>query len=430
MEKTIDRTQAPALQSISRLDIHNFKTARLDNDIPLYYVDGVEEDIVQVELRFRAGKWYEFKKAQARAACSLMKKGTSEHTSREISEAVEFYGAQISTRHGADFTSVVLFTLGKYLRELLPLLHEILSDAVYPQEEIDHFTQRQKQKLRVNAQNTDFHADKNFHAALFGKDHPYGYIPEERDYDLLSPSSLMDFQRTHYPVSESTLFLAGNITDDVIHDINAEFGTASPAGKNVTIPLHIIQQGLPGKHFTEKKDSVQSSLRIGALSIPRTHADYPDLNVLNTLFGGYFGSRLMANIREDKGYTYGIYSGITHFEHGSYFSVETEVGNGVCHAAIAEIGNEMRRMREEPVGSEELSIVRNYMMGSLLRATDGPFNRISIIKNLVMSKLGIAYFNKLAESIRTITPARLQELANNYLHPENMIEVICGNPEK
>jgi predicted Zn-dependent peptidase len=174
-------------------------------------------------------------------------------------------------------------------------------------------------------------------------------------------------------------------------------------------------------------DSVQSSVRIGCISIAKNHADFPELNILNTVFGGYFGSRLMRNIREDKGYTYGIHSYITHFEHASYFVIDTEVGNEVCKAAMDEIYHELETMRTVQVTGEELLTVKNYMLGSLLRATDGPFNRISAIRNSVLSGLDEMYFTRLVDAIKHITPERLKDLSNIYFANENMQEVICGN---
>ncbi|MBC8045341.1 MAG: insulinase family protein, partial [Fimbriimonadaceae bacterium] len=176
-----------------------------------------------------------------------------------------------------------------------------------------------------------------------------------------------------------------------------------------------------------RKDSVQSSVRIGCISISKHHPDFPELNVLNTIFGGYFGSRLMSNIRENKGYTYGIHSYITHLKHASYFAVDTEVGNEVCKNAIAEVYKEMNLLKSIQIDAEELNVVKNYMLGTLLRATDGPFNRINIIRNIVLSDLDFSYFDSLVHAIKTVTPERLKELANKYLVKEHMKEIICGN---
>ena len=421
-----NRIEAPGLRSIDHLEINNFKSVKLSNGVPVYYVEAPEEELVRVELRFKAGRWYEPQHGISRATCNLIKKGTSSKNSKQLSDAVEFYGAHLETQHGQDFTSVEILTLDKYLRHILPVAEEILNDATFPDEELNHFVQKQKQKLRINAQNTDFHANRKFGNVLFGEKHPYGYALLESDLDQLSHEALLKYHRTYYATGDAQIFMAGKITDQTFQLIDKHISPYQPTGNHISASDKSIHTDAENKFFIEKNDSVQSSIRIGNLTISKTHPDYPELNVLNTLFGGYFGSRLMSNIREDKGYTYGIYSSISHYEHSSYFSIETEAGNEVCEATLKEIYHEIDDIRSVLVDDEELTIVKNYMMGSLLRATDGPYNRINVIKNIVMSGLDTTYFDKLVHAIKTVTPERLMELANKYLLVEHMKEVVCG----
>lgn len=425
----INRTSAPDSQKIERLDISNYKKMQLDNETALYYVDGVEEDLVRIEMRFHAGRWYESQHCVSRAVCNLMKKGTKSKTAKQIADIIEFYGAQLEVQQGQDLTSVVIFCLGKYLDAILPVVEEILAEASFAQDELEHFIEKQKQKLRINAQNTDFHANRKFHSVLFGAQHPYGYALTEPDLDELNSELLLHYHRKHYNPADAVFFLAGNINESVIKKVNQYFGKYSKTGILISNSDKSIHTDPEDFFFIDRSDSVQSSVRIGGLTISKTHPDFAELNVLNTAFGGYFGSRLMTNIREDKGYTYGIYSSITHFNHASYFSIETETGNEVCEKAIAEIYNEMEKMRTTLIDDEELTIIKNYMMGGLLRATDGPFNRINVIKNMVMSRLDTGYFEGLVNAIRTVQPERLRDLAIQYFDRGTMKEVVCGHKE-
>lgn len=422
----MNRTHAPELKLIDRLDINNFKQTKLSNGVEVYYVNSAEEDLIRIELRFRAGRWYEPKHAISRAVCNLMRKGTSTKTAKQIADIIEFYGAHLDVQSGQDYTSMMLFCLSKHLDKIMPVAEEILLDATFPQDEMDLFIQKQKQKLRINAQNTDFHANRKFNTVLFGANHPYGYHVDESTYDTLSNDQLMAFHKKHYSPGDATIFMAGNITDETLQLIEKHFGKHQPNGKIISATNKSIYTDPTFKHFINKDDSVQSSVRIGTISIPKTHPDFAELNVLNTAFGGYFGSRLMTNIREDKGYTYGIYSSITHYVHSSYFSVETEVGNEVCASAIAEIYKEMDALKTTPIDEEELTIIKNYMMGGLLRATDGPYNRINVVKNMMMSNLTTSYFDGLVHAVKTVSAERLMELANQYFDYETMQEVVCG----
>jgi predicted Zn-dependent peptidase len=169
---------------------------------------------------------------------------------------------------------------------------------------------------------------------------------------------------------------------------------------------------------------VQGSIRIGRDFPNRHHPDFLKAMVLNNIFGGYFGSRLMANIREDKGYTYGIHSFMQDHIQQSAWLVSTEAGKDVCEAAIEEVYKEMKRLRNEPVGDEEMKLVRNYMMGSILGDLDGPFQIISRWKNYILNGLDEKYFYNAINTIRTVSPEELQQLAKKYLNPEAFYELV------
>lgn len=422
----ITRTEAPDLRSIDRLDIRNYHTRTMPNGTLMYYVTGLEQELIRMEMVFHGGRWYEPQQVVSRTVCNLMRKGTTSKTGKQIADSIDFYGAQLEVSGGQDFTSLVIYCLNKHLPYLLPIAEEILNDAAYREDELEMFIQRQKQKLRINAQNTDFHANRKFNAVLFGEEHPYGYSMTESKLDTLQRDTLLDYHRKHYNPGDAVYFVSGNVSEGDLDLIEQTFGKYAPKGKIISATDKSIHTDPQHKFFIDKDDSVQSSVRIGTISISKTHPDFPDLNVLNTLFGGYFGSRLMTNIREDKGYTYGIYSSISHYRHASYFSIDTEVGNEVCASALEEIYKEMDLLKTVPVDKEELTIVQNYMMGGLLRATDGPFNRINVVKNMVMSGLDARYFDGLVSAIRNITSERLMELANRYFDHETMKEVVCG----
>jgi zinc protease len=146
--------------------------------------------------------------------------------------------------------------------------------------------------------------------------------------------------------------------------------------------------------------------------------------VLNNIFGGFFGSRLMSNIREEKGYTYGIYSYLENHIQQSAWVISTEAGRDVCEAAIVEVYKEMEVLRKEEVDDEELLLVQNYMMGSILGDLDGPFHIINRWKNIILNDLPEDYFYQQIEAIKKVTPKELLQLANKYLLPENFYELV------
>ncbi|MFN3939858.1 MAG: M16 family metallopeptidase, partial [Chitinophagales bacterium] len=418
------------LQMIDRLDIHNYETRTLNNGTPIYIVGGIEEEVVKIEWRFQAGRWYESQPAVARTTLQMLRKGTSGKSSKQIADAIEFFGADIDFINGHDTTGIEIFCLKKHLPEIIPVVIEIMHDAIFPEHELELMVQRQKQKLRISEKNTDFHANRAFHSAVFGATHPYGYAVTEPVLDALNREALIQYHQQHYAAAQAALFVSGNVDAAVIDLLNAQYGNIPLQKNTATKNAAPIESATQKKLYIENTDSVQSSIRIGKIAIPRTHPDFLAYNVMMVILGGYFGSRLMSNIREEKGYTYGIHALTSHYRNASYMEISTEVANEVCENAIEEIYKEMDILRTVPVSADELSIVRNYMMGSILRATDGPFNRINVIKNLVLHDMTTAYYDAFVHTLQTITPARIMEMAQKYLVQDAMTEVICGNLPK
>ncbi|MCY7291959.1 MAG: insulinase family protein, partial [Ferruginibacter sp.] len=171
-------------------------------------------------------------------------------------------------------------------------------------------------------------------------------------------------------------------------------------------------------------EGVQGAIRIARPFLNRHHPDFMKVSVLNTVFGGFFGSRLMSNIREDKGYTYGIHSYVQNHIHNSAWMISTEAGKDVCEATIEEIYKEMKLLREDLVDEEELMLVRNYLIGTILGDLDGPFQIMGRWKNLILNNLDGDYFYRSIETIKTISAEDLRDLAKKYLNPEDFYELV------
>ena len=185
-------------------------------------------------------------------------------------------------------------------------------------------------------------------------------------------------------------------------------------------PAHTgpVRQTWPGK--------MQSSLRLGRLGPNRSHPDYFAVLVANEVFGGYFGSRLMKNIREEKGYTYGIYSQLTHLQQASYWSIGTDVNREVAEATMNEIGREMALMQQHPVEETELSTAKNYMIGQFAGSLNTPFEIADRHKTRLLAGLPADYYEHFVENVRAVTPEQVQEAARRYLGVENWQQIAIG----
>lgn len=421
----MDRTLAPAFKQVEHIDILKVECHTLDNGIPLFFVDAGEQDLLRIELIFDNVAWNTAKPLQAFTVNALLQEGTSSYTATQLAEKFDYYGAFLQKDYSYDQSSVVLYTLTKHLLSVLPLLREILTDAIFPQAEIETFVRNQQQKLSVSLEKNDVLARRSFNQVLFGNT-LYGHAPLYTDYEKLKRSDLLDYYKKAYQPSNCTIIVSGKVSEATLSSINATFGTAWEENTAGVKNEFSFTPGSGSIHFLERPDALQSALRLGQLAINRIHPDFPALQVLNTIFGGYFGSRLMANIREDKGYTYGIGSGISSLKDAGYFFISTEVGADVCTAAMAEIEKEMKLLRTELVSEGELALVRNYMLGSLLGSLENAFSHADKFKNTYFFGLDASYYERYVQTVRTISPQKLLELANNYLQFDKLEKVIVG----
>ena len=425
----LNRTIAPPIVDPVAFDISlpACKKYTLSNGIEVFAVDMGSEDTLMVNWVFYAGNWYETKKAVASATNFLLKNGTSKRTAFDINEHFEFYGAYLNRTCYNETAELTLHCLNKHTDELLPVVAELVTDSVFPQEELNIYQQNSQQRLKVNLKKGEFVAGRLIDAYLFGNDHPYGKYMNLEDYSAVQREDVVSFYDRYYRQGRCVIFVAGKLPANLINTLEQHFGTLplkghTAPGENIQHPLQPAAQ--KKYQIINDKEGVQSAIRIARPFPNRHHPDFQKTLVLNNIFGGFFGSRLMTNIREDKGYTYGIYSYLMNFTADSGWMISTEAGRDVTEATVKEIYFEMEQLREEPVDDEELMMTRNYMIGSILGDLDGPFQVIGRWKNMILNEVDEDYFRRGIQLIKTITAKELQELANKYLQPDSFYELV------
>lgn len=427
MESILDRRIEPQITDAVNFDLHlqPYKLYTLDNGVPVYTVNAGEQEVISIEWIFYAGNSYEKKNALAAAVNNLIKNGTSKHTAFQITELYETYGAYLNRGCSNEIANITLHCLTKHLPALLPLTAELFTESIYPEEELNIYKQNQKQRLEVNLHKCDFVANRLIDEYLFGFDHPYGRYVSVDDLNNLQQPELQSFYNNYYTHGKCIMLVAGKLPANIISSLNHYFGNLPFSTSNVAAVEHIIKPSTQ-KSFrvTNDAEGVQGAVRIARPFPNRHHPDFVKVQVLNTIFGGYFGSRLMSNIREDKGYTYGIHSYLENHIQQSAWQISSEVGRDYSEATIQEVYNEMERLRNEPVDEEELHLVKNFLMGNLLGDLDGPFHIISRWKNYIINGLTEEFFYRSIDTIKNITPADLQQLANQYLQKEDFFELI------
>jgi predicted Zn-dependent peptidase len=423
----MNRKTAPLIKDAVEfnLQLKPYQKFSLTNGVPVYCVDAGAQEVVQIELVFYAGNWFEQQKSVAAAVNYLLKNGTSKKSAFEINEEFEYYGAYCNRSCFNETAVVSLSTLSKQLPAILPVVREMITDSVFTETELDVYKQNSKQRLKVNLQKCDFVATRLIDAYLFGEEHPYGKYTNPDDLDALTSPILKDFFNQYYLNGQCVIFVSGKLPVDIEAQLNSSFGDLSLKPFNNQLSTIIQSPAAEKKYRIQNDDAgVQGAIRIARHFPNRHHPDFMKVMVLNTVFGGFFGSRLMSNIREDKGYTYGIHSYVQNHIHESAWMISTEAGKDVCEATIEEVYKEMQLLREELIEEEELSLVRNYLIGTILGDLDGPFHIMGRWKNLVLNDLDGDYFYRSIETIKTITADELQELAKKYLNPEDFYELV------
>ena len=425
----LDRTIAPPIKDAREFDVQLplYRKQVLSNGVEVYAVDLGNEDALMIAWIFDAGNSHEDQQGIAAAVSALLKNGTTKRSAFNINEHFEYYGAYLSRASHHETADVTLHCLSKHVSELLPVVAEILSDSVFPEEELAIYKKNGQQRLQVNLKKSEFVAGRLIEAYLYGPEHPYGKYSRLEDFQALERDALTAFYQQHYAKGACRMIVAGRLPATLPEQLEQYFGKLPLHAPVATDPskLPLIKPAVQKKYdIINDADGVQGSIRIARNFPNRHHPDFQKVQVLNNVFGGFFGSRLMTNIREDKGYTYGIYSYLLNNRQESALLISTEAGKEVTRATIEEVYKEMELLREEPVDEEELAMARNFTIGTILGDLDGPFQVASRWKNLLLNGLDERYFYESIRIVKTITPEELQELAKKYLDPAAFYELV------
>ena len=422
----IDRKLAPEFKAIDNINLIRPEHTKLGNGCNVFCFNSGDQELVRIEWIFSNLRFDAAKPLLNMAVNTMLTEGTRTLTAAQIADKIDFYGAFLQVDYGYENSQVTLYSLNKHLHHILPVIIDVLTNSVFPEKELETFKRNQQQKLQVSLQKNDIVARRDFNKAIYGNT-IYGLGASFDNYKSLQRNDMLVHFKKMYQPANCTLIIAGKIEPDALSLIKETFGNGWANGEvaaDITQPE--LQPATELFYFTEKPDALQSAIRIGLPTINRNHPDFQPLQVLNTVLGGYFGSRLMANIRDDKGYTYGIGSGLNSFKQGGAFFIATEVGADVCRSAITEIENEISLLKNDLVPDEESSLVRNFMLGSLLGSLENVFSHADKFKSIYFAGLDYDYYDRYASTVKTTTAVELRELANKYLNFDQFYKVIVG----
>ncbi len=415
----------PPIRPIREIILPEHTVRVYPNGLKLIVIHAGVHKVFRLETIFNAGRFYENKKLVAGTTLKMLKEGNTNFNAEQIADKIDFFGATLYTPSSLDVSGITLYGLNQHFTELLPLYASYVTSPIFPKKEFDEYIKERKQRLQVDVSKNDVVAYRTVTEAIYGQEHPYGYNSTKKLYNELHPQDLEEHFGQHYTAGNCTVIVSGYIEPDMIQELENEYFSRIPDGTSVphSFPILPYEQR---NQFITKENAVQTAIRIGSRIVDKNHPDYMGLYFLNVILGDYFSSRLMMNIREDKGYTYNIYSMLDMMKHDGMFLIATETANEYTRPLLKEIGYEFDRLKQEPIPNEELEMARNFTLGTLLSALDGPFNAADIIKGLYVEDLDANYFYSLVNTIKSIQNNELAELAQKYLDLDNMFTVMVG----
>lgn len=418
----LDRKTPPLFQKNITYPLLQPEQVSLANGVTLNFINGGDQEVVKIEFIFKAGKWYEHLPGISYFTAHLLQKGTRTKTAFQISTAFDQYGVHVEVNPGYDFASLALYGLTKNINRVLQLFLEVITEPAFAELELQQTKDIYIQGLKINLEKTSYLASRLLRKNLFGLSHPYGHDAEINDINSLEPPHLTDFHRNYFRNLE--VICSGKITEEIKKTLSTLLTDFVPSTS--LKDQSITPEPGPALEYLEKSNSVQSSIRFGKPIISRTHQDYPALLLLNHIFGGYFGSRLMKNIREEKGLTYGIHSSVTALKHHSYLSIGADVNKENRELVIQEIKNELKHISSQLIKDSELETARNHFIGSLQSEISTPFAHADKIKNIMLFNLSPHYYSTFLEKVESLSALHLLEIAQNYFDEKSFTIVAAG----
>ncbi|WP_128547252.1 M16 family metallopeptidase [Larkinella soli] len=424
--ETLNRSIAPEFKKVEEVRVPAISSLTLPNGQPLYWINAGQQPVIRLEIIFDAGAWYEPLPGVSNLTLKMLAEGTRARSSAEISEYLDRYGAFLEQHSGTDRASLTIYSLAKHLGAILPLVQEMLTDSIIPEKELNNQKNITLQNLRVNLEKNNYVAGQLIREKVFGKSHPYSHSQKPETLEAIHRETIETLYDHRIRNRPFRIVLAGHVTEVELALVERYFGH-----QPVEIPLSSDGTAVQPLSETEpvlvdKKDSLQSSIRLGRQLFTRTHPDYFPMLVLNEVLGGYFGSRLMKNIREEKGLTYGIWSNVSTFPRAGYLIIGTDVKREFTQLTLDETWKEIRLLRDQPVPAGELQTVKNYMAGSYVGSLNTPFEIADRYKSILFDGVSTDFISSYIERIRAVTADHVQEMANRYLTDGSLIEVVVG----
>lgn len=421
----LDRSKAPAFNIPSDFELASPVKVSLNSVLNVYFFKTPGIDAVKLEVIGKSARNHIPLEHVLIPSFTLQMilEGTNDYSEEELSEFFDFHATETQPILSYTHEGLSLLSTKKHLDAVLPRFISLFSEATFPQENLEKRKSQRKLSLKLEKEKSSSRSSQLFRTALFGADHLYGQEVNEAHIDLITSELLKDYYVNHL-WQDCEIFLSGDLDSSQL-DYLLEWLEKIPYRKMVLNRLDSPVQTIPKIH-EERKDALQSSLRIGNWSISKSHPDFHALSLFNTILGGYFGSRLVKNIREDKGHTYGISSSLVELGDYNYWVIGADVQKAFVHEVIEEVYAEIHRLSTELVSEDELEILRNYLVGQMLSKFSSSFDLMDRFKAVHQSGLDLSYYRQKLDFLKEATPEELLRIGQTYFANPPFVEVSVG----
>lgn len=406
----------------------------LDNGLVVMIVERHNLPAVKVTVGINAGNLNEpaEKAGLAGLTADMLTEGTKNRTAQQLNDEIEFVGGSVGASGGRDYITADLSILKKDLDLGFELLSDIILNPVFPEEEISKKKERLKGALRAKEEDPGFLASREFKKAVFGT-HPYGRLETgtAETLDNIDRQDLVEFHSSYYLPNNAVMSVVGDITYEEVEALIEKYFAAWHAGEVKPPVLPDIDRNKKRKTITLDRDLTQANVILGHIGVRRDNPDYYALSVMNYILGGGgFASRLMSNVRDEKGLVYDIHSFFAAGRYGGRFQAGFQTKNESANTAIREVLSEMRRIRNETVSDPELADARAFLTGSFPMKLDMSRKIASFLVAVEYLGLGEDYIDKYPDYINSVTKEDILRVARKYLDPENFVLVVVADQQK
>ncbi len=391
--------------------------------MPYFHSSGTE--MLKLDIVSEAGSAYQPQLLCAAAANRLHTVASAEMDAAQVAEFMDYRGVVVEHNPDVLTATTTFYCLRRHFAELLPVVQRLLVAPAFPQADFDSYMQRRRHELMATRQKSVDMARRIFYQSLFGPNHPLGIYADPEAADRLQRQTVADYFAQRY--AQRGVVLAGNVDDELLDAAAALVAHGTVGQQRIESLASDVSRPAQSQVECPIPGAVQTTVRVGRLlPFAWDDPDYADFMLLVTLLGGYFGSRLMGNLREDKGYTYGVAARTQIYRGTIVFYITADVAAGTAADSMEQIRLELRRLVDNPVSDDELQMVCNVMAGDFIRSVDGVFERSERFIQMQATDVDERLTDNLRAALTTVTPARLQQLARRLLDPDAMLYCRAG----